>query len=83
MKKLAPLLMLGLLLSGCARHYVITMNNGSQIATTSKPRVKGNSYVFKDASGAERSVSTGAVSEIAPASMSSNNRSMQYNPSAK
>ena len=56
-------------LCGCARHYVITMNNGTQIGTTSKPRLQGGYYVFKDARGRESVISAGRISEIAPASM--------------
>jgi hypothetical protein len=55
--------------SGCARNYVITLNNGSQIGTTSKPRLKGGVYVFKDGMGRDSTVSAGAIREIAPASM--------------
>jgi hypothetical protein len=58
-----------ILLSGCVRHYVITLNNGSQIGTTSKPKLKGGFYVFKDGAGRESHVSAGRISEIAPSSM--------------
>ena len=54
---------------GCVRHYVITMTNGGQITTRSKPHLKGNKYVFKDVHGSESSLPAGRVSEIAPASM--------------
>jgi hypothetical protein len=57
------------MLCGCARHYVITLNNGSRIATSSKPRLQRGYYVFKDALGRESYVGAGRVMEIAPASM--------------
>jgi hypothetical protein len=70
MKKLVLALAIGCLaLCGCARHYVMTLNNGSQIDTHGKPKVKGGFYVYKDALGREGYVSTGRVREIAPASM--------------
>jgi hypothetical protein len=58
-----------LALSGCARHYVVTMHNGSQLGATSKPRLESGVYVFKDATGQETAVPAGRVREIAPASM--------------
>lgn len=79
MKRLAFALLFGLLLcAGCARHYVVTLNNGAQIATSTKPHLKGNSYVFKDAMGNQRIVSTGSVSQIAPASMTQNNQGAPF-----
>ena len=56
-----------LLLCGCARHYVITLNNGSQIGTRSKPHLKNGFYVYKEALGNESYVSEGRVTEISPA----------------
>ena len=62
--------LVGLLaLNGCARHYVITLTNGTQIGAVGKPKFKDNVYVFKDASGRESRIASGRVSEIAPASM--------------
>ncbi len=55
--------------SGCARHYVIKLNNGSQITSTNKPRLKNGSYYFKDAHGQTRTLPAGRIMEIAPASM--------------
>jgi len=83
MKKLLLLPLLGLLAtSGCARRYVVTFNNGSQIGTVGKVHREGPVYVFKDASGAERRVSAGSVSEIAPASMSKySGKKFQFMPS--
>ena len=57
------------LLTGCTRHYVITLNNGACITTFGKPQLQGGSYVFKDAQGQPAYVPAGRVREIAPASM--------------
>ena len=70
MKKLVvPLLACALLLCGCARHWVMKLNNGIQITTVGKPKLKGNSYYYKDATGKVREVSQGRVAEIEPQSM--------------
>jgi len=76
MKPCIPILLLvPLLLAGCARHYVVTLNNGSRISTMSKPRLENGNYVFKDAKGQPGSVFAGSVREIAPASMSKSENS--------
>ncbi len=67
---------------GCARHYIIKLNNGGQVTTSSKPRLKGGSYYFKDAKGQVRSVPSGRVTEIAPASMVKDETS-QFKPQTK
>ena len=64
---------------GCARNYVITMGNGDRISTTSKPKLKQGSYVFKDRQGQVASVPAGRVREIAPASVA-NDKKMQFLP---
>mgnify|MGYP003352802236 FL=1 len=56
-------------LTGCARNYVITMNNGSKIVSNGKPKLVNGSYVGKDARGKPIIISAGRVHEIAPASM--------------
>ena len=66
---LASLLLFSVLLTGCARNYVITMNNGARITSKGKPKLQGGSYVFKDAKGEPAQVSAGRVREISPASM--------------
>jgi len=63
-------LLAALLLTGCTHHYVITTSNGRKIDTSTKPKIKGGFYVYKDALGREQSVLAGRVTEIAPASMS-------------
>jgi Bacterial protein of unknown function (DUF903) len=70
MKKATLPLLIGLIaLTGCARHYVMKLSNGSEITTATKPRLKEGIYHFKDAKGEEHFVPTGRVREIAPASV--------------
>jgi hypothetical protein len=70
MKFAAPLLLAGLLvLSGCANHYVMTLNNGAQLTSKGKPVLKDGAFNYKDLSGQERSVPEGRVREVSPASM--------------
>jgi hypothetical protein len=58
------------MITGCARNYTITLNNGRQIGTTSKPKlVNGEAYYYKDMSGRESRVAAGSVAEISPTSM--------------
>ena len=59
-------LFLVLVLSGCTRHYVLTMNNGTQLVAASKPRLQGGTYYFKDATGNEQTVPQGRVREVSP-----------------
>ncbi len=70
MQKAAVPLLIGLIaLTGCANHYVMRLNNGSEITTATKPRLKDGTYHFKDAKGEEQLVPAFAVREVAPASM--------------
>lgn len=59
-----------LALTGCARHYNITLNNNHVITTSSKPKLNkaGDAYVFKDRSGATNWVPAGNVKLIEPRS---------------
>jgi hypothetical protein len=69
MKKAALPLIIGLIaLTGCARHYVLRLTNGSEITTATKPRLKEGIYHFKDAKGEEHFVPVARVREVAPAS---------------
>jgi len=56
-------------LTGCAHHYVMKLNNGGEIVTASKPQLKEGGYTFKDAKGEEHFVSAGRVREVAPVSV--------------
>lgn len=68
-KRILPILLFSVLLTGCARTYVITMNNGARVTAKGKPKLQGSTYFFKDAQGQPAQVSAGRVREIAPASM--------------
>jgi hypothetical protein len=76
---LATALLGAVLLTGCTRHYVITLNSGARVTTAGKPRLENGTYVFKDAKGQPASVFAGSVREIAPASMSQPENS-QFKP---
>ena len=70
MKKAALSLLIGLVaLTGCAHQYVLKLTNGSDITTSTKPRLKEGVYHFKDAKGEEHFVPQGRVREVAPASV--------------
>jgi hypothetical protein len=70
MNKAALPLLIGLIaLTGCAHHYVVLLNNGSQITTGSKPKLNEGVYYFKDAKGEEHAVAAVRVRQIAPASV--------------
>ena len=62
-------LVVGLLLTGCANRYDITLFNGTTIRTKSKPRLEKESsiYTFTDLAGQEVRLSTGRVRLIEPA----------------
>lgn len=67
--KLLPISLLAAVLafgSGCARHYVITTNNGTKITTNSRPKKKDGYYLYKDMQGNKTSIFAGRVAEIAP-----------------
>ena len=68
-KLLLPLLIGAIALTGCDRHYVVKFTNGREITTSSKPKLKGNSYHYTDPSGREMIIPQGRVKEIQPASM--------------
>ena len=64
MKTLSMLVLATLLLCGCAHHYLITLNNGSQVTASTKPKLKQGYYFFKDAQGRDSYVAVGRVREI-------------------
>ncbi len=66
---LLPLALSAGLLCGCARQYVVKLNNGLQITTPHKPVLKGSSYYYKDAKGNEQVIPQSRVQLIEPASM--------------
>ena len=71
MKKSLWLLLAGVLVlnAGCARHWVMRLSNGEQIAAYGKPVYRDGAYHFKNASGQETSIPGGRVVEVEPASM--------------
>jgi hypothetical protein len=70
MKKLILLLaFIAVFSTGCARRYVMTMENGNQITSHGKPVLKDGAYMYSDATGKQRAISSARVREIAPASM--------------
>jgi len=87
MKKAVLPLLAGLIaLTGCAHHYVMKLNNGMEITTASKPKLKEGVYQFKDAKGEEHYVPVTRVREVAPASMAAREdkpQSMKVGPSQK
>lgn len=69
MNKASLPLIIGLIaLTGCATHYVLRLDNNSEITTATKPILKDDVYYFKDAKGEEHSVPKFRVRELAPAS---------------
>jgi hypothetical protein len=69
-KMLLPLLAGLLLLTGCARNYVISLNSGGSIRTTGKPHRENGFYYYKETPGGEtHRIFASRVREIAPASM--------------
>ncbi len=68
MKKVPALLVLALLLSGCARHYDMTLTNGVRVTNVTRPVLdeENNTYTYKDVAGTEHKVSQVRVLEIKP-----------------
>ena len=67
-KAYLPVLVGVIALSGCAHHYVLKLNNGTEVTTATKPKLQDGSWYFKDAKGEEHFVAEGRVREVAPAS---------------
>ena len=75
MKNFHLLSLLGfVLLTGCARNYVVTLNNGTQLGARTKPQLKDGAYYFKDATGHDTTVAAGRVSQIESAGIASRNK---------
>jgi hypothetical protein len=75
MKKLYPLLLMGLMFfTGCAHNYTMTLTNGTQLGAKGKPKLKEGVYYFTDASGNETSVPAGRVAQIEPAASAAKNK---------
>jgi hypothetical protein len=75
---MAVLLLIGALtLSGCASNYVMKLNNGAQITSVGKPKLKDNTYYYRDAKGTTHAIATSRVREVEPASMASQEEAAQ------
>jgi Bacterial protein of unknown function (DUF903) len=59
---------------GCANQYVIKLNNGLQVTSVSKPKLKSGYYIYTDPAGKTLTVPVGRVREIEPASMAKEER---------
>ena len=69
-KTLLPALAGFILLTGCARNYVISLSDGEKIQASTKPKLENGFYHYKDATGQEaRPIFASRIREIAPASM--------------
>ena len=72
MKQVIFLLLLPLLLAGCASHqYVVTLNNGYRMMATGKPKLEGLNFVFTDPKGRTNSIPSVRVRAITPVSSQS------------
>ena len=52
------------MVSGCSHTYVMKLQNGTQLTTASKPKLKNGAYVYKDAMGRDQYVPAGSVREM-------------------
>lgn len=75
------LLLVPLLFAGCARNYVMTLNNGARITTRGKPKLQNGAFVYKDVQGVPSVMPMGRVAEIAPASMAKESSGFRPQPS--
>jgi hypothetical protein len=75
MKKVLPVLVVALLLTGCAHRYDMTLTNGIRITNVTKPVLNTDTdqFTYKDVAGNERHVSAARVMEIKPHSSSGGN----------
>jgi hypothetical protein len=84
--KLSPMSLLlvvcALLTGGCARFYNITTNSGRVVTSRGKPHYdrENSVIVFTDVRGERRTLPAGSVSQIAPASDTSNPQTFNVKP---
>jgi hypothetical protein len=66
--KFMPLLLSAALLAGCARHYDMTLTNGTRITNVTKPVLnrEAGAFYYKDVAGKVHHISSGRVLEIKP-----------------
>ena len=57
--------LLSLALTGCARRYTMTLNNGNRMTVYGKPQlIDGSTYRFKSRDGKVQTIPAGRVREI-------------------
>jgi uncharacterized protein YcfL len=61
---LLPMLLGAALLTGCASHYVVTLNNGQHLMAVQKPQLEGFNFVFTDLNGRTNSIPSTDVRAI-------------------
>ena len=83
MRNLLAVVLAAVFLCGCARSYVVRLNNGLRITTASKPKLQHGYYVFKDAKGNVQQIPQGRVMEVAPASMAEDSDTQFKTPAKK
>lgn len=68
MKKLIAIVFAATLLAGCRSSYDVTLNNGMQFTSVSKPKLDRDKgvYVFKNAGGRTYTVPETRIREIGP-----------------
>ena len=78
--RFAILVLLVGLLTGCARNYRMETSRGTVIITKGKPRYEKDRgvFVYRDINGVERTVPSGSVRQVAPASDTSS--PTKFNP---
>lgn len=68
------LVLSSVLLSGCARHYVMKLNSGAEVDAFGKPKLRDGAYYYTDARGTNSVLPASRVIKIQPASMASEER---------
>lgn len=83
-KILFPVMLSLIGLTGCARHYSVTLNNNHVVTTYSKPKLNkaGDAYVFKDGAGRMTSLPAGNIKLIEPYARGSSIKEPLFKPSA-
>ena len=64
-----PLLVALVGLCGCAHQYIMTLSNGDQIVSASKPKLQGKNYYYTDGPGARYAIPQSRVVNIRGASL--------------
>ena len=77
--RLIMVLLLSGALSGCSTQYVMKLSNGTQIVVKGKPKLKGPTYYYKDATGQVNTIPQSRVTEVEPASMAAEETSFKPN----